>query len=639
MLGRRAYFNCCMLLIEANGALKYLKFWMAVQALAKFSVTSETGALREDVSELYDVYLNTENPWCCLDVCNQELVKSLKSRLDEKVEHGMIKDFFMHLQKDIEAFLETDYLPSFRKSESVQSKLGQNNPEADPSLGSSLFPVLEESHFRENSDESNGISRNFSDHSDVSIILNLRNKLQAIENQINDFNNGPAEGFSDANSVDLVGLAKEKDEIGRELVYHELLFSKTNKMTVRVKPQFENQDSPFIIELWTLRDSAFLWSMTRRYSEFSRMHNQLKSRYPKASKVPFPAKPPLERLQSFSSTRQRDLCRELEKYLNMLVSDMMLGQSKILRDFLLASFGDEGGSMDGIQGEGQQQQQQSSIVTGKIMSAFKSAGTKIGKIGGFFDRMETAAIKVVEMGKDSRDRSKNLPSPIEPSEASAKASGSNEPTSPSRRSSVNASASQHRGSHTSLYSNTDSVNRFKDADLDLLFESVFAIIENLFELNESEQWLRRKVLNIVKQYLRQHYSHLVEDLLNRYINQRPPEETAAIVVNFLMDQLWPNGQRWGYNLEPGYVPPPGESLFHLRTEEQKLVTKIEARALLTSHIPEALTRVLGSQNTAAGMTRLFNMIQYRTLNKHLLHVSFELVIKLFFGDSNHHRNK
>ena len=78
-------------------------------------------------------------------------------------------------------------------------------------------------------------------------------------------------------------------------------------------------------------------------------------------------------------------------------------------------------------------------------------------------------------------------------------------------------------------------------------------------------------------------------------------------VQLLTKSWWPNGQL------ATEVP--------VRTDEDKLRTRSEARRQFLSNVPDILTKLVGALSAQRGATKVFDSLQNVQLNKQLFYVS------------------
>lgn len=160
---------------------------------------------------------------------------------------------------------------------------------------------------------------------------------------------------------------------------------------------------------------------------------------------------------------------------------------------------------------------------------------------------------------------------------------------------------------------SDDLIAFSDEEVDLLLDGFFAVLLETFDLNENSQWIRRKLLNIAKNLVKQAYNQSINKTLAEKISAASSEEFIAKLIVKLAESV---------------LPP----IKIQRDENQKLATMIEAKSLLLSNTPDMINRIVGHYNVVTGVNRIFSMLQEREFNKRLLFVVFDILIKLLFSN-------
>ncbi|KNC97986.1 hypothetical protein, variant [Spizellomyces punctatus DAOM BR117] len=166
-----------------------------------------------------------------------------------------------------------------------------------------------------------------------------------------------------------------------------------------------------------------------------------------------------------------------------------------------------------------------------------------------------------------------------------------------------------------------------DAELEIMLECVFGIIEEVFHLSDPNQWLRQKGLHMVKTILRRTYGTSISTLIQSRLIEATTETKVASYVDMLDGSLWPEGIWYSTKAQQDGIPPTP------RSEEDMAETKMEAKHLfINSGLGgvETVARVVGKYNTVAGMTRLFNMLQHQDLNRHLVCMIMDRLVKSIF---------
>ena len=187
-------------------------------------------------------------------------------------------------------------------------------------------------------------------------------------------------------------------------------------------------------------------------------------------------------------------------------------------------------------------------------------------------------------------------------------------------------------SSTSLYSHPslsdaslmqDTVESFKDltdSEVDLLFETVFAFIVEAFDLQDNTQWFRLKILEMVKQMVRQAYNESLNQFVTETLNSNLNPQKIADYIDNLTRAIWPDGANWTVDRTKK------------RTAEEKIATREKAKKLIGRNIPDLLFKMVGRYNALVGINNLFNSIQFKQQNIKLINVLLDILIKLLFSE-------
>nr|KAJ3418767.1 sorting nexin 25 [Polyrhizophydium stewartii] len=191
------------------------------------------------------------------------------------------------------------------------------------------------------------------------------------------------------------------------------------------------------------------------------------------------------------------------------------------------------------------------------------------------------------------------------------------PTLPRRESEV--------ATHLQTHEMLPQQSRLSKSDLAIILDCGFTAIEELFQLTSPTQWIRQRGLHMVRVVLHQTYGNTISTWLQGKVEDAMSGDSVVKYVDAAVVALWPNGQPFGTD-----PPPP------VRTEHDLFDTKREAKALLVVggeprsglRAPmDTVARVVGRQNAGMGMTRLFNMLQERRLNRTLMCLVLECIVK------------
>lgn len=366
--------------------------------------------------------------------------------------------------------------------------------------------------------------------------------------------------------------------------------------------------------------SMTLSVVSRSYADFEAIHRSLKKQFPKLAKLNFPSKD------------NALLSELLERYLQLLISDEFIRQSHQLREFVTIDSNLEtktltstaGNLVEAVVGKRMKNALQSAtsiLSVGLISSGKSSKSTK------FYETREhhtTSDIRSEGTASLSPDlhRSRSTSSFVqEPSATTEKISFSSAPPTPMKSpplSNLKTEIIVENDSNPSVA--VFSVDEFSESEMDMLLETGFTFITETFDLKAPNQWLRRKVLSVSKQLLKQAYGETFSKSLTEKVNDSLKEDSLLQIIEILTNVLWPNG------IFIKDVPPPDRSI------DQQLSTQIEARTLLLQHIPTSIQNMTGHYNAVSGMTRIFNLLQDKEFNKIFFMTVLDITVKILFGE-------
>ncbi|KAJ3075902.1 hypothetical protein HDU98_006534 [Podochytrium sp. JEL0797] len=172
------------------------------------------------------------------------------------------------------------------------------------------------------------------------------------------------------------------------------------------------------------------------------------------------------------------------------------------------------------------------------------------------------------------------------------------------------------------------------SELAILLECAFGVIDEVFNLSDPNQWIRQRGLQIVKSVLRNSYSVTVSTMIQNQVDESRSMDAVVGYLDLMSDSLWPNGV-WAFTT-PEYLATLEAEKLNPRSEAQATDTRMEAKSLINSNAAllgyEGIQTVVGKQNTAMGLSRLFNMLQYRELNRGLICAVLEAVVRSVLAD-------
>ncbi|XP_055075164.2 sorting nexin-13 isoform X3 [Misgurnus anguillicaudatus] len=142
------------------------------------------------------------------------------------------------------------------------------------------------------------------------------------------------------------------------------------------------------------------------------------------------------------------------------------------------------------------------------------------------------------------------------------------------------------------------------------------LMDEVFDLKERNQWLRRNIKNLLQQLIRATYG----DTINRKIvdhvdNMTSPEQVSDYVKRF-RDSYWPNGIL-------AETPP-------RREKNTRMRTRVAAKTTLLGIMPDELKHIIGADTSRKGILRVFDMFQHQPLNRRLVYVFLEGFLQTLF---------
>lgn len=443
-------------------------------------------------------------------------------------------------------------------------------------------------------------------------------------------------------------------------------------------------------------DGSGGWMITKSYADIIVLNESLRTAFPKVAKSDFP-----KRSRVAGSKAREELSQELERWLNIIITDSALCESIILQEFMRP---------ENIQAE---MDRAKPAVPTKVLGTLKSAGSLLRKVAvatpiraaTFVASEVNAAVtgvaqgvkratdlpknafrsstlgRLERIGKDSGTAVENLRIPVRgsslddlaaiidedanthtpnlgrtpfdtnvtssnPRKSPVSSIRSNAPSNTSDQDNISLRSttpppvpprptSTSPGSFTTASTSNNGSPRkvpehsaLPESELEIIIECLFGTIEEIFALSDPNQWIRQKGLHMVKTILRRTYATTISKLIQTKLSEATSESKMASYVGMLDESLWPEGIWYSTKAQQENTP------IVQRTDEEMADTKMEAKHLfIDSGIGgvEAVSRVVGKYNTVAGMTRLFNMLQHRELNRHLMCMILDSVVKGLLG--------
>eukprot|EP00794_Sanderia_malayensis_P003259 gene3259-3740_t len=145
------------------------------------------------------------------------------------------------------------------------------------------------------------------------------------------------------------------------------------------------------------------------------------------------------------------------------------------------------------------------------------------------------------------------------------------------------------------------------------------LMDEIFELKDRNQWLRRRIVVILKQIIKTTFGDRINRKIVEYVDVATSAEQIVEYVKMFRDSFWPGGV---------LAEPYPERPYDVR-RRMRMVTK----AKMLGSIPDELKRFLGAEVTREGVARMLDMFQHVNLNKRLFYVLFESLLATLFPDN------
>ncbi|XP_077446942.1 sorting nexin-13 isoform X1 [Stigmatopora argus] len=142
------------------------------------------------------------------------------------------------------------------------------------------------------------------------------------------------------------------------------------------------------------------------------------------------------------------------------------------------------------------------------------------------------------------------------------------------------------------------------------------LMDEVFDLKEKNQWLRRNIKNLLQQLIRAAYGDTINRKIVDHVDYLTSPEQVADYVKKFRDSYWPNGIL-------AETPPCRDKSICMRT-------RVAAKTSLLGIMPDELKHIIGADTTRKGILRVFDMFQYQATNRRLVYVFLEGFLETMF---------
>ncbi|XP_067281219.1 sorting nexin-13 isoform X3 [Pseudorasbora parva] len=142
------------------------------------------------------------------------------------------------------------------------------------------------------------------------------------------------------------------------------------------------------------------------------------------------------------------------------------------------------------------------------------------------------------------------------------------------------------------------------------------LMDEVFDLKERNQWLRRNIKNLLQQLIKATYGDTINRKIVDHVDFMTSPEQVSDYVKRFRDSYWPNGIL-------AETPPRRDKSLRMRT-------RVAAKTTLLGIMPDELKHIIGADTTRKGILRVFEMFQHQSLNRRLVYVFLEGFLETLF---------
>ncbi|XP_054420133.1 sorting nexin-13 isoform X1 [Pteronotus mesoamericanus] len=142
------------------------------------------------------------------------------------------------------------------------------------------------------------------------------------------------------------------------------------------------------------------------------------------------------------------------------------------------------------------------------------------------------------------------------------------------------------------------------------------LMDEVFDLKERNQWLRRNIKNLLQQLIRATYGDTINRKIVDHVDWMTSPEQVADLVKRFRDAFWPNG------ILAETIP--------CRDKAIRMRTRVAGKTKLLSIMPDELKHIIGAETTRKGILRVFEMFQHNQLNRRMVYVFLEGFLETLF---------
>ncbi|XP_076756780.1 sorting nexin-13 [Xylocopa sonorina] len=315
------------------------------------------------------------------------------------------------------------------------------------------------------------------------------------------------------------------------------------------------------------------WHIYRRYSDFYNLYQKIKEKYYDLAKIPFPAKKAFHNMERTVLERRMLM---LNAWMHHLTKPAVVGGHMGLQNLLL-NFLEQGDYDKGVTGG------QISKTIDTLMNPLKTSMKTVTQV---VKTMPDNMLNTVDGVMDNISKFFGNPK-----------------------------------KSNAFYENTK-VGAGLDVETDdnIPLRIMLLLMDEIFDLKVRNQWLRRRIITLLRQIIRTMFGDIVNRRIVEYVSFLTSPSRVAGYLKLFKNSFWPNG------VKAEKKPP--------RDVEMKNRTRVAAKVALLSCLSDELKHIIGSETTRRGLLRVFELFQRPVLNRRLLYVLLEGIVETLFPQNN-----
>ncbi|XP_012227771.1 sorting nexin-13-like isoform X2 [Linepithema humile] len=315
------------------------------------------------------------------------------------------------------------------------------------------------------------------------------------------------------------------------------------------------------------------WHIYRRYSDFYDLHQKIKEKYYDLAKIPFPAKKAFHNMERTVLERRMLM---LNAWLSQLTKPAIVDGHMGLQNLLLA-FLEQGDYDKGVTG---------GHISRTIDNLMNPLKTSMKSVTQAVKTMPDNMLSTVDGVMDNLSKIFGNPK------------------------------------KTSIFYENTKVGAGLDTETDdnIPLRIMLLLMDEIFDLKVRNQWLRRRIITLLRQIIRTMFGDIVNRRIVEYVSFLTSPSKVAGYLRLFKNSFWPNG------VKAESKPP--------RDTEMKNRTRVAAKIALLSCLSDELKHIIGSETTRRGLLRVFELFQRPVLNRRLLYVLLEGIVETLFPRNN-----